>query len=74
MQDLLVEMREERLASTRKFEEQNRKFDQQQKNFDTQQANMVVAIEALTLAMNDLLALRRDYTKMHETVFPETEK
>ena len=60
MQDLLVEMREERLANARKF--------------DTQQANIVVAIEALTLAMNDLLALRRDYTKMHDTVFPKPEQ
>ena len=35
---------------------------------------MVVAIEALTIAMNDLLALRRDYTKLHDTVFPQPEE
>lgn len=78
MRETLIKIEEQQVEYNSRFEKQNKAFREQQKAIQEQnkaiqeQQNVnKTLVESLISATNDLIALRRDYNKLHDTVVPE---
>jgi chromosome segregation ATPase len=64
MEQMLVEIRD----LNKENREQNKLIAKQQDKLEKQEQNTQTLVEALKVTMDDMMALRRDYSKLHDTV------